>query len=154
MNSQSKFNPFSSPCLSTSASSSKIIQVCNPNYLNDGIIPGFSRGDVTLTPDNKKFITYGLGGSIKVWNSETGELLHTLKGNSYHLKVENVAISADSQTLVIAGDDNTINVWNLASGQLLRTLNGHSDSVSSVAISADGKTVVSGSSDYTIKRSD
>ena len=122
MNSQSKFNPFSSPCLSTSASSSKIIQVCNPNYLNDGIIPGFSRGDVTLTPDNKKFITYGLGGSIKVWNSETGELLHTLKGNSYHLKVENVAISADSQTLVSAGDDNTINVWNLAKGELLHTL--------------------------------
>ncbi|MGK7941696.1 MAG: hypothetical protein AB4062_16400 [Crocosphaera sp.] len=60
LNSQSKFNLFASPCPSTFAteSSSKVINVCNPNYLNDGIIPGLSGHQVALTANKKELITH------------------------------------------------------------------------------------------------
>ncbi|MDJ0581561.1 hypothetical protein [Crocosphaera sp.] len=86
--------------------------------------------------------------TIKVWNSETGELLHTLKGHSSY--VTSVAISSDDQRIVSGSLDNTIKVWNIETGQLLRTLEGHSDWVNSVAISKDG-TIVSGSADTDIR---
>ena len=75
LNSQGKYNLFSSPCPSTYESSSKVINVCNPNYLNDGIIPGLSGGGVALTHNKKELITYGRGG-IRIWSLQT--VVHSL----------------------------------------------------------------------------
>ncbi|MEA5535736.1 WD40 repeat domain-containing serine/threonine protein kinase, partial [Crocosphaera sp. XPORK-15E] len=138
----------SQPPIKQKNSQPPVITVYNPNYINDGIIPGLSGTNVALTPDGKQLITYGSGGSIKVWNLTTGELFRTLEDHSD--SVNSVAMSADGRTIVSGSWDKTIKVWNLATGELLRTLEGHSVGVSSVAISADGQTVVSGSDDNTI----
>ena len=138
----------SSPCVSAAKSSSKVIPVCNPNYLNDGIIPGL--GDKAILSNNgKQLITYGNRSNIKVWNLSTGELLRTLKGHSD--EINSVAISPDGNTLVSGSDDDTVKVWNMETGELLRTLKGHSGSVRSVAISPNGNTLVSGDFGHNIK---
>lgn len=132
-------------------SKTPVVHIHNPNYRNDGIIPGLSVRKLALTPDNKELITSGDSandGSIKIWNMETGELLRTLKGHSQY--PHSLTISKDGKIIVSGSMDKTIKVWNLQTGKLLRTLK-HSSSVSSVAISNDGQTIVTGAYDKTIK---
>ena len=87
--------------------------------------------------------------TIKVWDSRTGALLHTLQGHSE--SVRSVSYSPDGQYIVSGSSDNTIKVWDSRTGALLHTLQGHTGSVESVCYSPDGKYIVSGSSDNTIK---
>lgn len=116
----------------------------------DGIISGLSGTETTLTPDGETLISYGRSNTVKMWNLQTGKLLHTLSGHSGG--VWSVAISSDGQTIISGSEDSTVKVWNLQTGQLLRTLSGHSDEVNSVAISGDdGQTIVSGSYDTDIR---
>ena len=91
-------------------------------------------------------------GKIEMWNAETGDLLHTLKGHSR--SVDSVAIHGSR--VVTGSYDKTVKVWNVEGEKprLLHSLNpwtngGHSEWVNSVAI--DGPRVVSGSDDKTVK---
>ena len=96
--------------------------------------------------DGRTIITGSGDNTIKVWNSETAELLHTLEGHSG--QVTSVAISRDGKTIVSgSGDinDNTIKVWNSETAELLHTLEGHSDNshnVRRVAVSGNGSIII------------
>ncbi|CCQ66120.1 membrane protein [Crocosphaera watsonii WH 0402] len=68
----------SSPCVSAAKSSSKVIPVCNPNYLNDGIIPGLGNKAI-LSNNGKQLITYGNRSNIKVWNRHLQESITQLQ---------------------------------------------------------------------------
>lgn len=91
---------------------------------------------------NGKIIANGSDGTIKLWNSDTGELLRTLGGHSK--PVNAIAISLDGKILASGSDDCTIKIWHLDTGKLLRTLTGHVYGITAVAISPDGNTVASG----------
>jgi hypothetical protein len=123
---------------------------------------------IAFSPDNMKIVSSSWDGSIKIWNAQSGQLLHTSIGHTSightFFFVNSVAFSPDNMKIV-SGDDYRIKIWDAHSGQLLQTLigqnaghsvdgreaTGHTDSVSSVAYSSDGLRIVSGSWDSTIK---
>ena len=69
---------------------------------------------------------------LKLWDSETGDLLQTLTGHS--VRVDNLVFSPGGETLVSSGDrGGTIELWDANKGGLLQTLSGHGDYVHAVA---------------------
>ena len=97
-------------------------------------------------------IFLGIGSkdnTIKVWDSRTGALLHTLQGHSE--SVRSVSYSPDGKYILSGSGDKTIKVWDSRRGALLHAIKGHSERVWSVCYSPDGKYIVSGSEDKTIK---
>ncbi|MEM9948494.1 MAG: hypothetical protein AAF810_20870 [Cyanobacteria bacterium P01_D01_bin.36] len=87
--------------------------------------------------------------TVKLWNFETGECLHTLTGHMGWLW--GIAISPDGCFIASSGDDCTIRIWDSATGECLHVLTAHSNWVWTVAFSPDGKTLASGSYDCTIR---
>ena len=104
---------------------------------------------VATSPTEPRIASGGFDRVIKLWNSETGELVRTLTGHTDGVRA--VAFSPDGQFVVSGSSDETINIWNAETGELRRTLPGHSGPVWSVAISPDGRTIASGSYDGTVK---
>ena len=98
-----------------------------------------------------KVVTGSKDKTAKIWDLNTGALLHTLKGPNGHSKaIFSVAIAGDK--VVTGSQDNTAKIWDLNTGALLHTLkgpNGHSKAIFSVAIAGDK--VVTGSQDNTAK---
>jgi hypothetical protein len=89
---------------------------------------------------------------VKVWDTYTGQELHTLKGHTS--VVTSVAFSPDGTRLASGSKDSTVKVWDTYTGQELHTLKGHSNPVTSVAFSPDGARLASSSSDGTVKVGD
>jgi len=87
--------------------------------------------------------------TVKIWDTEKGELLHTL--GDHNGGVISVTYSADGQTLASGSWDNTIKIWNAKTGELQRTISGHANDVTSVVFSTDGQVLASGSVDHTVK---
>jgi serine/threonine protein kinase len=104
---------------------------------------------LSYTPDGSRLITGGDDQVIRVWNTNTGQLLFNLTGHTSAIK--SLTIKSDGSTLVSASDDKTIKVWNLSNGQILHTLTGHTSYLNAVVISPDGQLIASASADQTIK---
>ncbi len=103
---------------------------------------------LSFTPDGTKLVSGSFDKTIKLWQLETGTVIHTLND---HLKgVFALAVSADGKLLASGSWDELIKLWNLETGTLLKNLTQHQDSVRSLAISPDSQTLVSGSFDRTI----
>ncbi|MEB3232121.1 MAG: GUN4 domain-containing protein, partial [Leptolyngbyaceae bacterium] len=94
---------------------------------------------IAFTPDSQ-LIAAGLSnGTVKLWRTDTGELVQTLGPHQYAVRA--IAISADGTQLVSASADQTLKLWNLQTGQLIRTMQlGETvGSVHTVLISPDGR---------------
>ena len=104
---------------------------------------------VAFSPDSKMLASASLDQTVRLWNVNSGQLLHTLIGHTN--EVLSVVFSPDGQTLVSASWDGTIRLWNPRNGKLKRTLTEHKGGVGSVAFSPDGQTLASGSADQTIR---
>ncbi|MCL1474219.1 WD40 repeat domain-containing protein [Argonema antarcticum] len=107
---------------------------------------------VWSNPDRSLLVGSDCGRALKIWNLETGQLLHTLRKHTDEGLC--AAISPDGRTLVSGSQDTTLIVWDLEAGEDLYTikgLKGHSDYITSVAFSPDGQTFASSSWDKTIK---
>jgi WD40 repeat protein len=76
-------------------------------------------------------------GTIKVWDTTTGQQTLTLKGHTAW--ISSVAFSPDGNLLATASLDGTVKVWDAATDQEALTLQGHADAVLSVAFSPDGR---------------
>ncbi|MBT6156910.1 MAG: protein kinase [Planctomycetaceae bacterium] len=103
---------------------------------------------VAFSPDGKSLASASYDGTVKLWDSETGEEKRTLdiklQGDGEAYQVTCVAYSPDGNTLASAGWDGTIRLWDVASGKKNATLKGHTGFVWSVAFSPDGKTLATG----------
>ena len=91
--------------------------------------------------------------SLRVWDAETGALLHTLKGVQRNKMPPEYSIFANLTAGAVAalGAGHTIKVWDPNKGALLHTLSGHTALITHIAYSPDGKSVASSSSDKTIR---
>ncbi|MEP0947065.1 MULTISPECIES: serine/threonine-protein kinase [Cyanophyceae] len=94
-------------------------------------------------------VSGSLDDSVRIWNWQTGDLLHTLKGHARGVNA--VAIDRRGQLLVSCGDDATIKIWQLGDGSLRHTLKGHLRDVNAIALGHGGNLIASASEDGTLK---
>eukprot|EP00756_Hemistasia_phaeocysticola_P011199 Hpha_TRINITY_DN15097_c2_g13::TRINITY_DN15097_c2_g13_i1::g.123462::m.123462/K19760/DAW1; dynein assembly factor with WDR repeat domains 1 len=87
--------------------------------------------------------------TAKVWNANSGALLHTLHGHSGY--VYDVIWNAPfCDRLVTASFDRTCKVWDAVTGQCLHTLQGHDLEVVCVSVNRQSTLIASGSMDETL----
>jgi len=140
-----------------------------------GMIP------VAVTPDGQRVASGGPGGTIDVWNAESGRKLltvvahpgespphlqawreHSAKNRARGLndevhstalpaEVNTLAISPDGRAMASGGMDGRIRIWEVTTGEGFGDLPGHSHSVNTVAFTRDGTRLVSGGNDPFIR---
>ncbi|QDT42001.1 Serine/threonine-protein kinase PrkC [Gimesia alba] len=109
-----------------------------------------------LSEDGTRLVAGGGDRTVRVWDTESGELLATLEGHSG--PVHSVAMPSITRfnlpgSYVVSGsEDATVRYWDIGQKQEISCFTGHSAAVSSVAISPRNEFVVSGSIDGTIRR--
>ncbi len=98
---------------------------------------------VVFSPDSRHIISGLQDGTIRVWNTTTGEI-EPGPCAGHTSPVSSVAFSLDCQRIVSGSSDGTIRVWKATLGETdAGTFIGHMDSVESVAFSPDGQCIVS-----------
>lgn len=95
--------------------------------------------------NNKLLMTGSYDTTIKIWNTDTGELIRTLTGHTMGVK----SLIFDDQKLITGGLDSTIKVWNWRTGECISSYTGHREGV--ITVDFLDKVIVSGSADKTIK---
>ena len=111
---------------------------------------------VSFSRDGEYVVSGSNDKSVKIWSSESGEVVRTLNGHTEN--IFSVSFSPDGKYVVSGSRDKSVKIWSTESGEVVRTLgevvrtlNGHTDDVWSVSFSPDGKYVVSGSDDKSVK---
>jgi WD40 repeat protein len=97
-----------------------------------------------LFPDNKQIAVGDRNHSIKIWNANTGKLMHTLLGHTDHIR--SLSYSSDSKQIVSASFDSIIKIWNSLTGKLIQTLTDDAQkkfSLPSVCYSPNNKKIIS-----------
>ena len=79
----------------------------------------------------------GLDGLVKVWQANTGQLIHTFR---HHDRVRSIAFSPTENILASGSEDKTIKLWNAITGTEILTIR-RTEPISTVAFSPDGKTL-------------
>lgn len=80
-----------------------------------------------VTSDDSRFATGSQDKTIKIWNTENGEVIGVLKG--HRRGIWNVRFDATGSTLVSGSGDKTVRLWDLHNYTCLRTFEGHTNSV-------------------------
>lgn len=107
---------------------------------------GHSDGVLCCKYDNNKLLMTGsYDTSIKIWNTDTGNLIRTLNGHTMGVK----ALAFDDQKCISGGLDATIKVWNWRTGECISSYPGHREGV--LCVDFFDKLIVSGSADKSIK---
>ncbi|MGP0042181.1 MAG: PDZ domain-containing protein [Rhodomicrobium sp.] len=118
---------------------------------------------LTFTPDGKQLISASEDKTVRVWDSGSGKVLRTIRGEAgagYIGQIETMALSPDGRWLAVAGymgpftvaarkQLGTIRLYDFASGTLVALLKGHEDVVHRLAFSRDSRRLISGSFDRT-----
>ncbi len=104
---------------------------------------------LSFTPDGAKLVSGSFDKTIKLWQLDTGLVIHTF--DDHPKGVFALAVSPDGKLLASGSWDEMIKLWNLDTGVLIHNLTEHHASVRSLAISSDSQTLISGSFDQTIK---
>ena len=98
---------------------------------------------VAFSPDGKMLASRGFDeGTIKLWNSTTGELIGTVPSTSQWL--QQVAFSPDGRLLAGGGYGGTIKLWDLRTGQENQTTTSVVGSLDTISFAPDGNTLASG----------
>lgn len=93
-------------------------------------------GFVTFSPDSQQLLTSGnfYDHTLKLWDIETGTLLHTLVG--HHSYVVRSTFLNNGQHILSVAYDGTLNLWDTETGELISTTESEPQTAD-VAISPD-----------------
>ena len=103
---------------------------------------------VAYQPDGTRLATAGVDGTVRIWDTGTGEQLHALTGHTG--AVWSVAYQPDGTRLATAGDG-TVRIWDTGTGEQLHALTGHAGTVWSVAYQPDGTRLATAGGDGTVR---
>jgi WD40 repeat protein len=99
-------------------------------------------------PDGSLVATGSADSTVKLWDANSGRLLHRLRGHGD--EVTKVRFSPNGTVLSSSSADSTIRLWNVASGRELTALQGHKARVHDIAFSPNEKQLASASNDCTL----
>jgi WD domain, G-beta repeat/Caspase domain len=105
--------------------------------------------DVVFSPDGARIASCGEDMTVRLWSTNSGELLHTIAGHEG--AVMGVDISHDGTMIASCSEDKTVRLWDAYTGEAIRTLQGHSGAVWTVAFSLDNLMLASCSNDETVR---
>jgi WD40 repeat protein len=112
------------------------------------VTPGGFVHQAIFSPNGRLIAASCSGGTVIVWDAETGKLRFRLSAGS--IDTGSVAFGPDGKRLVCGGWG-TIKIWELQTGQEVLALKGHRHGVKSVAFSPDGRALASGGWDRTVR---
>jgi WD40 repeat protein len=102
--------------------------------------------EIAFSPDGALLASGSTDETVKVWDVQSGRLIHTLgQGNG----LNSVAFSPDGALLASAGAGRRLKLWEVASGRPLRTFT-HADEIMAVAFAPDGSLLASGGYDNAV----
>lgn len=104
--------------------------------------------DVVFSPEGKRIASCGEDMTVRVWSTDSGQLLHTLTGHGE--AVVGVDFSPDGKLIASCSEDRTIRLWDAETGQALQVLQGHHSAIWTVAFSIDNNLLASCSNDETV----
>lgn len=123
------------PDASTSAPAFTLLRCLGPKAHSQAV------SSVKFSPRTGTLIaTASADKTVKIWRSDTGELVQTLEGHEQG--ISDVAWAMAENYLCTASDDHTLKLWDAASGKCLRTLKGHTNFVFCCCFSPQGHLVV------------
>jgi hypothetical protein len=104
---------------------------------------------VEFSPEGSRLLTEGDDGTVRLWDSRTGAVQHTLAGKGRSLVVG--AWSPDGSSVVTGGAEGRLAIWDAGAGIVRTELRGHTAAVTSVAFGPDGKRLLSVAKDGTAR---
>ncbi|CAD6976576.1 unnamed protein product [Tilletia controversa] len=96
-------------------------------------------------PNFPVLITGSYDRTARVWNLDTGEQLHVLRGHTRVVR----CLQFDDCKLITGSMDRTLKIWNWRTGELMRTLEGHTEGI--LCLNFNEEILASGSLDSSIK---
>ena len=99
---------------------------------------------MVFDPSGRLLLSAGSDTIIRVYDLQTGTVLHELKGHT--LVPHGLDFSPNGKLLASAGDDKTIKIWDTNTWQLVNTLEGENQALHSVLF-VDNDRVVAGGTD-------
>jgi WD40 repeat protein/serine/threonine protein kinase len=104
---------------------------------------------VAFSPDGTQIATGCRDGTVRIWDTKTSSVLHTLTYESPIIRA--LAYSPDGRQLAVAHHDGVVRVWKAKTGESMATLRGHTEHVWQVAFSGDGRMLASASQDRSVR---
>jgi len=94
---------------------------------------------VCFSPDGKKIASGSNDKTVRIWDAETGQLLHTMKVHTDI--VSSVSFSRDGTKIASGSWDNSVIIWNAETGKIFQRLEAHTDDVCAVSFAGNSRIV-------------
>ncbi len=100
-----------------------------------------SISDIHYSPNGKQIASAASDGVIKLWDTKTGQLLHTLQGHSSG--IHTIKYSHNGKQLVSISRRNIIELWNINTGSLVKTIDtDYKMAIHNISYSPDDKNIL------------
>jgi WD40 repeat protein len=94
---------------------------------------------LVFSPDGQRLMAIANDFTIRLWDVQTGEMLHALRG--HEATVQQAQFSSNGESIVSASWDRTVRIWSTTTGETLRTIH-HPDAVNSARFSPNHQYII------------